>query len=127
MSRFLRIFLPTLQQDDLISLTPGQKEKDSLGLLSDAESVASSDNLGNVVEPKKSNRFCQYLVDNPPEKSPNVLSELFGVDAGLNQTSDTGISLDQSQIDILSKSWRCEHPEKLSAYKEEYRSFFSNS
>ena len=27
-------------------------------------------------------------------------------------------------IDILAKSWRCENPEKLSAYKEEYKFVF---
>lgn len=43
-----------LQQYDLFFLTPGQKGKDSLGLLSDTdrESGVSSDNLGNVVESK---------------------------------------------------------------------------
>ena len=35
-----------------------------------------------------------------------------------------GICLDQAQIDTLSKTWLCEHPEKLSAFRDEYRSVF---
>ena len=62
------------------------------------------------------------MADKPSDN--NVLSDLFGADSGLKQTSDTGIRLDQSQIDILSNSWRCNDPEKLSAYKDEYKSVF---
>ena len=88
------------------------------------KSSDSSDSAVSGFEHKKSQRFCQYLADEPSEKTQNVLSDFFGEDAGLKQTSDTGICLDQSQIDILSKSWHCEHPEKLSAYKGEYKSVF---
>ena len=117
-----------MQDDDMFSITPGQREKDSLGLLSDdrddMKSCDSSDSAVSGFEHKKSQRFCQYLADEPSEKTQNVLSDFFGEDAGLKQTSDTGICLDQSQIDILSKSRHCEHPEKLSAYKGEYKSVF---
>ena len=109
--------------DDLLSLTPGQREKDSLGLVSDSDneskSCRSADTGESGVEHQKSKRFCQYLADKPLDNTQNILSGLFGEDAGLKQTSETGICLDQSQIDILAKSWRCENPEKLSAYKEE--------
>lgn len=77
-----------------------------------------------MLEPTKSQRFSQYLVDKSSGNDNNVLSDLFGEDAGLKQTSEAGKCLDQSQINILSKSWRCEDPEKLSAYKEEYKSVF---
>ena len=30
----------------------------------------------------------------------------------------------QAQVTILENSWRCQHPDKLSAYREEYRSCF---
>ena len=59
-----------------------------------------------------------------PEKSQNNLAHLFGEEAGLKQSSETGICLDQAQIDTLSKTWRCEHPERLSAFRDEYRSVF---
>ncbi|MCG8076955.1 MAG: hypothetical protein JAY75_12015 [Candidatus Thiodiazotropha taylori] len=114
--------------DDMLSLTPGQREKDSLGLMSgsedDSKSGHSADTIGSCVEHQKSKRFCQYLAEKSVDKTQNVLSCLFGEDAGLKQTSEAGICLDQSQIDILAKSWRCENPEKLSAYKEEYKSVF---
>lgn len=116
------------QPDDLLSLTPGQREKDSLGLMSDNEndskSVHSADTIASGIEHQKSTRFCQYLAENPADKTQNVLSGLFGEDAGLKRSNETGICLDQSQIDILAKSWRCQNPEKLSAYKDEYRSIF---
>lgn len=113
-------------QDDLISLTPGQKEKDSLGLLSDDDvrSCKSSDTVHSLGENIKSNRFCQYLADKPTDNAQNGLKDLFGDDVGSKESNTSGICLNQAQTDILSKSWRCENPEKLSAFKEENRSFF---
>ena len=35
-----------------------------------------------------------------------------------------GICLDQAQINILERSWRCSLPERLSAFKDEYRHIF---
>ena len=34
-------------------------------------------------------------------------------------TKSNGICLDQAQINILERSWRCSNPEKLSALKDE--------
>ena len=121
----------TLRQDhpdDILSLTPAQREKDSLGLLSDNDDSVSCKSVGtdsvlSLSEARKANRFCQYLSDTP-EKSQNNLAHLFGEEAGLKQSSETGICLDQAQIDTLSKTWRCEHPERLSAFRDEYRSVF---
>ena len=108
------------------ALNPGQREKDSFGLLSedgDAKSSKSSNSVNTDIDNKKS-RFCQYLSDKPSEKTQAILTELFGDDAGAKKLYDNGICLDQSQLDVLSKSWRCENPEKLSAYKDEYRRCF---
>ena len=121
----------TLRQDhpdDTLSLTPAQREKDSLGLLSDNDDSVSCKSVGtdsvlSLSEARKENRFCQYLSDTP-EKSQNNLAHLFGQEAGLKQSSETSICLDQAQIDTLSKTWRCEHPERLSAFRDEYRSVF---
>ena len=121
----------TLRQDhpdDTLSLTPAQREKDSLGLLSDNDDSVSCKSVGtdsvlSLSEARKANRFCQYLSDTP-EKSQNNLAHLFGEEAGLKQSSETGICLDRAQIDTLSKTWRCEHPERLSAFRDEYRSVF---
>lgn len=113
--------------DDVISLMPGQREKDSLGLLSDNEEIRSVSSAGTVssgFDNRKSNRFCQYLAEKPLDATQNMLCELFGEDAGPKQTSENGLCLDQSQIDILLKSWRSSNPERLSAYKDEYRTVF---
>ena len=119
--------IPSLDiPQDLLSLNPGQREKDSLGLLSedgDAKSSKSSNSVNTDINNKKS-RFCQYLSDKPSEKTQAILIELFGDDAGAKKLYDNDICLDQSQLDVLSKSWRCENPEKLSAYKDEYRSCY---
>ena len=119
--------IPSLDiPQDSLSLNPGQREKDSLGLLSedgDAKSSKSSNSVNTDIDNKKS-RFCQYLSDKPSEKTQAILTELFGDNAGAKKLYDNGICLDQSQLDVLSKSWRCENPEKLSAYKDEYRSCF---
>ncbi|XP_052097436.1 uncharacterized protein LOC127732441 [Mytilus californianus] len=40
------------------------------------------------------------------------------------ETSSGGLILDKSQIDILSGSWRCKNPERLTAYNDEYRHSF---
>ena len=92
----------TLRQDhpdDTLSLTPAQREKDSLGLLSDNDDSVSCKSVGtDLVLSRKANRFCQYLSDTP-EKSQNNLAHLFGEEAGLKQSSETGICLDQAQID----------------------------
>ncbi|CAC5403642.1 unnamed protein product [Mytilus coruscus] len=55
----------------------------------------------------------------------NVLSELFSEDiASNNDKGSVGLIMDQAQASILENSWRCQHPDKLSAYREEYRSSF---
>jgi len=52
----------------------------------------------------------------------NYLSEIF--DTRKSAVSDEGLLLDKSQLDILSKSWRCEFPSKITAFKDEYRASF---
>ena len=55
----------------------------------------------------------------------NYLSKLFTDDLCDNsENSDMGLVLDDAQVDILSHSWRSKNPERLSAYKDEYRTCF---
>lgn len=112
--------------DDAISITPGQREKDALGLLSDEENCSDShvSEVSVVENTKKSERFCQYLHEKPAEDSVNFLKSLFGDDVTSNASKQMGICLDQAQEDILAKSWRCKDPEKLSAYKEDSKTCF---
>ena len=116
-------------QNDLpLSLAPGQSERRELGCLDDEQcSSVSHIDLNNNM---KSNRFRQYLKvssnDNSEEKSAsNNLVNLFGEDAKAKCASESvGIVLHSSQIDILGTSWHTETPDKLTAYKDEYKSCF---
>ncbi|CAC5397866.1 unnamed protein product [Mytilus coruscus] len=55
----------------------------------------------------------------------NVLSELFSEDiVSNNDKGSVGLIMDQAQVTILENFRRCQHPEKLSAYREEYMSCF---
>ena len=100
-----------------------------MGLLSDNEEVSlksgkSGDSICSESGNKKSSRFAQYLPENLSDKTQNVLTQLSGDDAGQKPSSKSGICLDQAQVDILLKPWRCSNPERLSAYKEEYKLAF---
>ena len=91
--------------EDILSLTPAQREKDSLGLLSDYDDSVSCKSVRtysvlSLSEARKANRFCQYLSDTP-EKLQHNFDHLFRENAGFKQSSDTGISLDQAQIDTI--------------------------
>ena len=61
--------------DDEVSLMPGQHEKDALGLLSDDEQGGSESHHSEVSEttnPKKTDRFCQYLPETSSENTELV-------------------------------------------------------
>ena len=113
--------------DDEISIMPGQREKDALGLLSDDEQGGSESHhsdISAVVNPKKSDRFCQYLPEKPSENSVDILKTLFGDDISSKSSNQTGLSLDTAQEEILSRSWRCSDPEKLTAFKDDSKNCF---
>ncbi|KAH3849220.1 hypothetical protein DPMN_091616 [Dreissena polymorpha] len=52
-----------------------------------------------------------------------MLSELFGSENSKKEEG-TGLVLDEYQISILSHSWRTDTPDRMSAYKNEYRVCF---
>ena len=54
----------------------------------------------------------------------NVLSQIFKEDITKSNLTSVGLVLDQAQVDILDNSWRCKNPDRLSAYKEDYKSCF---
>ncbi|XP_063412309.1 uncharacterized protein LOC134695064 [Mytilus trossulus] len=56
-------------------------------------------------------------------KNVNFLAKIFKEDIA-KEKSSLGLVLDQTQVDILESSWRSKHPERISAYKEEYKSVF---
>lgn len=118
------------EQTDVISLAPGHEERQDIGLLSDNESNSGSVRSDSEKQTcKKSARFSKYVKsissDNTDKNENNKLQNLFGEDAKTKADSNSvGLILDNSQIDILSGSWRCKHPERMSAYNEEYKASF---
>lgn len=54
----------------------------------------------------------------------NVLSQIFKEDIVDNSKASVGLIIDQAQVNILENSWRCKNPERLSAYREEYKGCF---
>ncbi|CAC5358390.1 unnamed protein product [Mytilus coruscus] len=128
-----------------ISLQVDRRERrDLLGLISDHEESdtqsVSSHLLDKNSNAKKTDRFSKYLsssVQNistvDENSSGNItcnnkvdrLAKNFKDDLpGDNSDQSVGLILDDSQVKILSYSWRTQHPERLSAYKDEYRSCF---
>ena len=117
-------------QSDVVSLAPGRNERQDIGLLSDDDSVSVSMRGENDTRQKHSARFSKYVkcsvTDNTDENNNDHLKSLFGDDAkAKTESSSVGLILDNSQIDILSGSWRTKKKtEKLTAYNEEYRTSF---
>ena len=114
---------------DIMSLTPGRSERQDIGLFSDDEDSLSmrSDNENRA----KAARFSKYLptqcnTESGKKDTENGhLQSLFGEDAKTkSETDSVGLVLDHSQIDVLSGSWHCENPSRLTAYCEEYKSCF---
>ena len=104
--------------DDILSLQPGQGESRDLDL--DSHSNASEQ---QKIEDDTSDRFLKYKSDeNVSEETRQVLLDLFGEDACVKKAgSGTGIVLDKTQTDILNQSWRISAPDKLTAYRDAYK------
>ncbi|VDI31976.1 Hypothetical predicted protein [Mytilus galloprovincialis] len=55
----------------------------------------------------------------------NLLSKLFKEDIPSESSDNSGgLIIDEAQVRILERSWRTKNPEKLTAFKDEYRSCF---
>ena len=64
--------------------------------------------------------------DSGPLTHDMLLVEMFGEDAQSNSSaSKKDLCLDKAQVDILNNSWRCQFPDKLSAYRETNNLFLS--
>ncbi|ESO91818.1 hypothetical protein LOTGIDRAFT_163180 [Lottia gigantea] len=129
---------------DVLSLAPDeQEEREFMASLSDQESNLGPDSHVDLPHsPQKrlkssadNNRpsYVNYLPEtstlqntmkeNVECQSSDVLSKLFGSSVN-DDVHKVGLILDKSQSDTLSKSWRSQNPDRLTAYKEEYRSCF---
>lgn len=106
--------------DDLLSLHPNEQESDHLrNFMDDTESDDSSDSqLYSKHMPNDNKKSSQLKTS-----TQNVLSQLFG-DEDENDDKSTGLILDKVQVELLNKSWRSSQPERVGAFKEEYRQVF---
>lgn len=77
----------------------------------DTENIDNNNNTSNTV-------------DKSSTKTLNVLSKIFGDNITDDNSERTGLLVDESQANILENSWRSKHPERLTAFKDEYRSCF---
>ena len=72
-------------------------------------------------------RFSRYKSQVLLEETQNVLRDVFGEHAVTSKSDSVlGLRMDQSQTDILLESWRSSQPDRLTAYKENYKSSFHN-
>lgn len=118
--------------DDVLSLQPGQRERRGIGLLSSEEGDKSSVGEQEHTDHAVSSRFGKYSnsaqSSSGKENEPlthDMLAEMFGEDAQTDSSSSkVGLCLDKTQIDILNNSWRCQAPDKLSAYRESSKQSF---
>ena len=101
-------------QDDLLSLQPGQQERSAVGLMSDSgdeRSLVESEHPNNCAS-----RFEKYFKpvqkEEGKESDPIThdmlrLRDMFGDDAQTHSSnSKNGLCLDEAQIDTINLSWR---------------------
>ncbi|CAG2257679.1 unnamed protein product [Mytilus edulis] len=87
--------------------------------------------INNNVE-SQSNQRQTSNIDNNNNKTVvkqsdnlNLLSKLFKEDIPSESSDNSGgLIIDEAQVRILERSWRTKNPEKLTAFKDEYRSCF---
>ncbi|KAH3790277.1 hypothetical protein DPMN_168473 [Dreissena polymorpha] len=108
-------------EDDTLSIQPGQREKSQLLGDDDSDHSNSLSLIGDHCQDSDSDdRYMKYS-----SKTRDLLRDMFGQDAVTRpDKGDTGIILDKSQRDVLSETWRAEKPTKVSAFKDSYRSVF---
>lgn len=117
----------------VLSLQPGQRERQNIGLLDSEESEKNS--VMVEMDPEVNHRFDKYtgsstvpnVSSNDSSNQPlthDMLKEMFGEDAQIDNQSSRGLTLDKTQVDIINASWRCQAPDKLSAFKDSYRQSF---
>ena len=114
-------------REDVLSLQPGQKERHGIALLSSEEDVNSCvEQEHQQSEQSANSRFGKYTLssgnDSKKENEPltyDLLTEMFGDDVQTDSSSSSGgLCLDKAQVEIINSSWRCQTPDKISAYKE---------
>ncbi|CAG2257755.1 unnamed protein product [Mytilus edulis] len=144
----ISLHIDSREKADLLGLCSSEDEY-SRGLGSPVSVYSQAGNKSRNVE-----RFSQYLqtqptiinnnvesqsnqrqtsnIDNNNNKTVdkqsdnlNLLSKLFKEDIPSESSDNSGgLIIDEAQVRILERSWRTKNPEKLTAFKDEYRSCF---
>ena len=121
--------------NDSFSVQLSESERRNCGFMSDTRSEKSDNSMNSCVRDGldySDDRFSKYVALKPlsekekEEKSTdkNLLS-MFGEDAQTKkERSKIGIVLDESQKSIIGDSYRAEHPERLTSYRDSYRNSF---
>lgn len=110
---------PDIVPEDVLSIQPSRREVENLYGLDRGSSGHSS--VSDQSEMDGRDRFSRF--SNPD--TPKLLGELFGTDMNNNnECTDTGLILDDSQISVLNKSWRSQAPDRVTCFKEEYKTCF---
>ena len=96
---------PTGLEEDILSIQPGQRERNTLGVatLVSGELISESVSKAEGVD----SRFSRYKSKVLLEETQNILSDVFGVDWVTSKSDGvTGLRMDQSHADLLLESWR---------------------
>ena len=111
--------VPSYARDDVLSLQPSTRERTGLKkFLGDSDNDSSGSSSHASILGPVNKCFDKYV-----DRENNCLGSIFST-LDSDKSVSSGIILDQSQMDILSHSWRSENPDRLSCYKEEYRAAF---
>ena len=106
--------------DDRISLQPNREESQGMFQYSDNDSELSS---SASKQDRRFNRFSRYSTSDrdTKENESDFLCNIFGDDAKTkSDKSDEGITLTQSQIEVLNNTWHCDNPLNLTVYKDDF-------
>lgn len=97
-----RVFDSDSDERDILSLSPGE------------ESDSELDDNNNVT------KTAAKETGELSEKTKKCLFDIFGEDAIVKkEVKKVGISIDQSQVEVLNNSFRCSEPNFLTAFSEE--------
>ncbi|KAK3093551.1 hypothetical protein FSP39_017216 [Pinctada imbricata] len=110
---------------DVLSLAPGQSEREHV-ISDDSDDCVSHRSLCSDLARVNSvgkDKFKRYIHTDENDDNNNKLCEIFG-DISSSSKDDVGIVLDDSQKAIINNSWRSSDPDKVTAYKEEYKLAF---
>ena len=124
----------------VLLLQPGQVERQNIGLLDSDGSEKNS--VIAEMETEANRRFGKYTgteyrlnqnnvttcdTNNQP-LTHDLLKEMFGEDAQIDNQINRGLTLDNAQIEIkieiINTSSRSQAPDKMAAYKDSYRQSF---